>query len=321
MPTRRTSRRTSRRASRALRSNARPIRPDPAIVKALMGEVRQGIHKFLEHAAKFEWRTDDPTLDGMFLMKQIPFKIKTVKNEIQNIKLLVRARYPEPREQATYLDVNEWRKGRVLSQIEQEMTHGVDGIIEIYYTPKCVTRSFLTWDNLLSDQTIETLQNALEHELIHAMDVRRGRVPLDFEEPTEAVSKFISEEDSPVDDSDFFYETYAEQRKRQDQERFQLRLYLTDKPELRAFMFNILEEIRELVRVLVQSRQNMRRRAQGKPSIHAPLSLVYEPAISQALERSDTWRVLEPHLSSKGRNLLLKGIVTALEDEGIIKIE
>lgn len=80
-------------------------------------------------------------------------------------------------------------------------------------------------------------------------------------------------------------------------------LYLSDADEVRALMAEIFGEIRVHVKRAV--------RRDGTDGM---------VALMDALSRNHAWAFMSSHLTPKNRNLILKGLVTALEDEGVITV-
>jgi hypothetical protein len=87
------------------------------------------------------------------------------------------------------------------------------------------------------------------------------------------------------------------------------RVYFNDLSEVRAFMVMVLEQVRVPLRSLMATRMGRSLGAGG--------------ALMHVLEMAPvswTWSHLQPYLTPRNRNLILKGLVTALEDEGIITV-
>lgn len=90
-----------------------------------------------------------------------------------------------------------------------------------------------------------------------------------------------------------------------------LRRYYNDWFELRAHMSDTLNDIRSAFAEKLRS-------ALGKGT---PLPRAVGEALDFSLGKSETWRRMDRYLTPRSRNLILKGLVTALEDEGIITVE
>jgi len=85
---------------------------------------------------------------------------------------------------------------------------------------------------------------------------------------------------------------------------FDLVAYYNDPHEVRAFMRQLYEEIRPLV-VGAMGKERLRKE--------------WDPggAVVRFLQGSDLWNRMSRHLTRQNRNRILKGIVTAFEDEGL----
>lgn len=90
-----------------------------------------------------------------------------------------------------------------------------------------------------------------------------------------------------------------------------LRRYYNDWFELRAHMSDTLNDIRSAFAEKLRS-------TLGKGT---PLPRAVGEALDFSLGKSETWRRMDRYLTPRSRNLILKGLVTALEDEGIITVE
>lgn len=113
----------------------------------------------------------------------------------------------------------------------------------------------------------------------------------------------------------FYGNEYSESQRLQELKEFKQRMkveaaYWNRYEEIRAYMNNVLNEIREDMR---GRRLNPRNPDGTARSVHDDLS--------DALNKSYAWNQMSLYLGRKSKNILLKGLVTALEDEGIIKIE
>jgi hypothetical protein len=90
-----------------------------------------------------------------------------------------------------------------------------------------------------------------------------------------------------------------------------LLVYHNEYAELRAYMVNTLSDIRS----------SFIKRLQEALSKGTPRPRAISEALASSLAKSPTWKGMDKYLTQRSRNILLKGIVTALEDEGIITIE
>ena len=358
MPTRRTSRRTSRRAARALRSNARPIRVDPQLLNELMVHVARALRKFKRRLEAYGTKAIEGFLTDMeygsltSLMKPILFKMKNVHGATIRVRLellyfdplmdaegrfsrvndelrnwhkeLARldtetaeldqlasmkeaeaktktpdTQYAGPPNLGTYdeyLDRTSlsWGKKHLqlskkvaLSRIralEYQKQRGIHGTITLYATPDPLTGRRWTWANIDSPQKLERIKYVLEHEMIHASDIYGKK-------------KLGIMPERPSSGGGFFWEQTTE--------------YANLVPEVRAYMMNMLREAEPRIREKLANIASVRR---VTPRDQASVVL-------DAIEQTDYWQSLGKHFSQKSRNLIFKGIVTALEDEGIITIE
>lgn len=122
------------------------------------------------------------------------------------------------------------------------------------------------------------LFGSLMHELTHAADVVSHEGPL-YARPQNGVQPTSDEID--------------------------LDLYFNDPLEVRAFMRQIYEGIGKDVRRLIQQAE--------KP----PWAQTLGGILTHLLKSNDIWKMLAPHMTRENKNRILKGLVTAFEDEGL----
>ena len=124
------------------------------------------------------------------------------------------------------------------------------------------------------------LLGSLMHELTHAADVVAHGGPLYARPKNESSGRPTSDEIDPD-------------------------LYFNDPLEVRAFMRQVYEGIGKDVRRLVQQVE--------KP----PWALTLGGILTHLLKSNDIWKMLSPHMTRENKNRILKGLVTAFEDEGL----
>lgn len=162
-----------------------------------------------------------------------------------------------------------------------------EGGVVIYAIP-IARRGEPSWEGVDSPDNLGNIKLTLQHELLHASDV------IDYSK--DALSPPIpGPQDSGAHMAHASEEEISEWKKHA--------RYYNRTHELRAYLPQLLSEVREAVKKHMKQSRNA------------------GIAIDLALARSTLWRTTGHYWTSKSRNLLLKGLVTALEDEGIIKIE
>jgi hypothetical protein len=327
MPTRR----TSRRASRSLRSNARPIPVDDALVVQLMKQVKSDLSKFKRRAAsEIKTRRDLFERAGYAFGKRQVVEITDAKGG--KIKVSISLRLPNRASpgvlgritrKATLLEwIENVRSGKKYQSIADDLLmeytvrlipfeqDGSDAAIDLYVHPLIdEDPELLRWSNIfdtpLTDQepvifnwsmidrakSVATITETLRHELLHARDPQLYGKPLKGQ-------PFPS------------LETSSEEQKRRWSAESR---YYNQPSELRAHLAAVYGEIAPVLR---------KRIAQTKRSRAGTVTQDYVMSLFMAaLQSSKEWNIMEPYLGEKSRKLILKGLVTALEDEGIIKIE
>lgn len=320
MATRRTTRRRRRPTSRPLRSNARPIKIDEAIVGPLMDRIVEALAQFRERVASLKpvWtKKDFLKKSGTLISKIGVVKISDVRGKARlvGVNLVVGSpRSPETRGLFKQRELAQQTFNEISSQIEPgpyrdgytEMLRkylleefdrdGLDGVVEIYAHPTVSERGDYSWNSVDSAKSLWQIGQTLQHEMLHARDVFRGdRVrsaaayPESKPRGRDPIREWKKKKSS--------WEAYA--------------AYYNSPSELRALMLNVLNEVRQPMQL-----------AMGRASLSGKVvSRDASKALFGALAQSGTWAEMEPYLGRESRNLLLKGIVTALEDEGIITIE
>lgn len=336
MVTRRTTRRKLARTSRSLRSNARPIKIDPALVNELFRFIEQKVEKFkfhlgLERGEGLVW-TEEQLQDwsGTRIAVQKVFRLKDVsgdeKNYILNIRVqdvkrpevagtfenldlvIARSRYPGMSRTARRVR-NEARK-----DLQTLTARAASGFVNVYLIPREFTQDGQkkhNWHQINGEGSLMRLRETLIHELIHASEKHITFATAPFPEYDEWMKQIYEKAGVPVT-----LDEAGDDRSRADLDAGLKSYekdagYLNQYIELRAYMADILSEIR--LQVLLSIRQLFHDDALT-PRAAAN-------AIQNALAESPNWARMELVLGRKGRNILLKGIVTALEDEGIITIE
>jgi len=158
----------------------------------------------------------------------------------------------------------------------------------------------------------------LSHELTHALDFKPIEKPSKSEKhQVDAKPHGIKRKrkkrsrEKPKDESEI--EKQVEKaRAEQMAARFLGKTkYYNEPREVRAHVHNVLNEIRDFI----DSDVRFARFARGSES--GMLSFF----ISSALDVSPRWRTMEKYLTPHNRKRMMQMIVTALEDEGIIKID
>jgi hypothetical protein len=259
-------RRTSRHAARRLSHNARPIRLDMDVLEHQVKRIGEGLQKLasLESRGK---RVEFPPKSG-FLPRE--FKLRTVRGEVKKVKLFLRA-MPSP-------------SSKVMLGAAFRYSPNHPNITPFITIDVNTRRSWAT-----IAKALPSIRSALLHEATHASDVlaskpRYGRVPVAPSLRGRRPSEMRSELGRARDDR------LAWEHK-----------YLNTPSEVRAYLREIFEAIRDDVRVYMG------------PPLGYPLG----KAILLALETNAMWESMEEKLTRKNRNLMLKALVTAFEDMGV----
>ena len=189
------------------------------------------------------------------------------------------------------------------------------GFVNLYLIPEEFTedgKKKYDWHQINSGGSLMLLRENLIHELIHASEKHITHAAAPFPKHDEWMKQIYEKAGVPVtldeaSDDLSRADLNAELKNLYEKDAGYLNQYI----ELRAYMANILSEVRLQVLLSIQKLFYA----------DALTPRAATNAIQNALAQSPTWARMEVVLGRKGRNLLLKGIVTALEDEGIIKIE
>jgi hypothetical protein len=274
---------STRRTSRrrtSLARNARPIPPDRQMAGRLMGPIT----KTLRRLARLNWEQfgGNAGVKPGDVLLSIPFTLRDVAGRTKKLRLVMMA------VERFFPSGGEVRR--------RENTHprlllgDEEAVVLVYAQFSTDDFGDASWRGIASDDRLRKIRATLGHELLHAADIidrsnyaYAPRIP----RPTPYDLAFRSA-DSWTHDA----------------------LYYNRKHELRAFLPMILGEVRALVK------RRMRRmgRSGGVGAGHV------EIAVAWGLQESATWRSFEQYLTPKNRNLILKGLITALEDEGIIAV-
>ena len=318
MATRRTSRRIQ-----DLHANVRPIEVSQDLIDSLMKKAAHALSDFKSRQQGRSWTDEDLK---KFSARRIskPWRVELV-NAIGDAKTVqVELRLPDAKDPSTggfYIETD-FILNNALSNLrrmqkaknktdddlrlirahmksaeeyEREM-RGVAGTAVVIVFPRQVKQGLWSWDSVDGPVSLSKTRRSLEHELLHAQDIYGERTlgpKAPFKRP------------KPTDEA-----RHAKwQQDKSEWER--LVKYSNSLAELRAFLRNLVDEIRPFIQAHVPESGSQHRMAPGELG----------SLIAGELEKTTYWRDHGRYLSRKSRNLLLKGIVTALEDEGIITIE
>ena len=219
--------------------------------------------------------------------------------------------YREMKKQDPSEELSEsWQDRRKL--LDRIFRRDAAGVIDIYIHPEKKTadgKDRYSWEHIRSAHYLSHLQSVLEHELTHAMEITQdlaiASVPSVYTWFKGCQDVLGSIDDPAISQSERLelIKSFKLGIKRRTE-------YWNRYQEIRAYMKNIVSEIIPILRL---------RALDYTPESSRPESI--ERDLSYALSQSETWNAIDPVLGQKSRNILLKGIVTALEDEGIITIE
>jgi hypothetical protein len=135
------------------------------------------------------------------------------------------------------------------------------------------------WETLADQKsTRDRLRSVLMHELTHASDIVRNEAA-GYVKQKRAPNEVLTDDD--VD----------------------LRAYFNDPHEVRAFMRELYEKVGPTVRKVLVTNLGREWGLGG--------------TILRSLKLADLWKRMEPHLTRQNKNRILKGLVTAFEDEGL----
>jgi len=259
-------RRTSRHAARRLSHNARPIRLDMDVLEHQVKRIGEGLQKLasLESRGK---RVEFPPKTG-FLPRE--FKVRTVRGEVRKVKLYLRA-MPSP-------------SSKVMLGAAFRYSPNRPDVTPLIVIDVNTRRSWAT-----IAKALPSIRSALLHEATHASDALGGgpgygRAPAMPSSRGRRPSQMRSELGR-------VREAHREWEHK----------YLNTPSEVRAYLREIFESIRDDVRVYMG------------PPLEYPLG----KAILLALETNAMWESMEEKLTRKNRNLMLKALVTAFEDMGV----
>jgi hypothetical protein len=312
MPTRR----TSRRASRSLRSNARPIRLPRKLVDELMSHVSKYLTFFRQRTDLHKpiWKFHEIASDNRKLLapfrsfsldsfagpRRVGVKLTTPDIEqfgvggqiINKDSVLSHIKFLEETD-----DPREGLLTRLRADLAELNARNVDALIYVYVHPmerpiaEDEYNPDLLWHHIDSPQFIRGLRLTLEHELTHAMEHFPGYAGMP------GIKPFVPSTADPHPMDRLNWERAS--------------AYWNAPIELRAHMANLIGEIRS----------SMKRKLGRLASMNQITPHAITDSLFESLSQTHAWTKMEPYLTDQSRNLLLKGIVTALEDEGIIRIE
>jgi hypothetical protein len=245
----------------------------------------------LRHLALLDWEqygAASAFYDGQILLN-FPFTLRAVTGQAKKLRLFLMATHRFSSFRGLFVDRDNAPSG-YLSEDE-------DGLVAIYvpllgFVDMYGDATGPRWRDIIGDRALNEIKATLRHELIHASDVVNRKSKKTF-------SPVIPQTTSP--EVPLPYGQSKESWKEQ-------ATYYNRKHELRAHTDTILNDVRDIIKL----RLRRFRRKSGSGSV--------EFSVSDALRQSRTWNEMEPYLTPKNRNLVLKTIVTALEDERIIKV-
>jgi hypothetical protein len=331
MPTRRTSRPASRRTSRTLRSNARPIYLNRAQLRGLFDAFRERLREMAADDSSAFVKEGDVLYQG-------EVDIVDVAGAVKRIRVLFVAYIPghgvivpwlgigragpaasgKYRALSKYAEISRRRRrdGGISDQVLMLPVGKVDGIAVVGFRIKPSGEDGRLRLDPRDRMSLSRAWATLLHEMTHARDVyRTGKKK----------SEYSQDLDSSTTKASKSRKSKGKRRSKLTEEKVLKRLeavgelkardyvkYFNRPHEIRAFAQNIFLSLRPKMLDYIRKMKHY--------GIVLPAG-AYGRMMMATLSDISDWKKMEPHLTLKNRNLLLRMLVTALEDEGIIRIE